>query len=223
MVVKRGVNDAGVVRHGPALPRHGPHRCASSSTWTSAHTNGWRLDDVVPGGRDRRARSTRSSRSSRSTPNYRGEVAQRWRYRDGAGRDRRHRLGHASRSAATAPGRASPPTGSSTPASSRARGHDLRALAARRRVGRATSRRAIAGIWARRDRPLLRDPLRADTVDAAQGGDVATSAGRPQRRSARPPMAPASSGATLRSPPRRRSHVGRPHHHVSGVPAWSAR
>ena len=23
-------------------------RCASSSTWTSAHTNGWRLDDVVP-------------------------------------------------------------------------------------------------------------------------------------------------------------------------------
>ena len=31
------------------------------------------------------AASTRSSRSSRSTPNYTGEVAERWRYRDGRG------------------------------------------------------------------------------------------------------------------------------------------
>ena len=49
------------------------------------HTNGWRLDDVVPGGGDRRARSTRRSASSRWSATYRGEVAQRWRYRDGAG------------------------------------------------------------------------------------------------------------------------------------------
>ena len=36
-------------------------------------------------GRDRRARSAPSSRSSRSSPTIAGEVAERWRYRDGGG------------------------------------------------------------------------------------------------------------------------------------------
>ena len=48
-------------------------------------TNGWRMDDVVPARRDRPARSTPRCRSSPSTPNYAGEVAERWRYRDGSG------------------------------------------------------------------------------------------------------------------------------------------
>ena len=49
------------------------------------HTNGWRLDDVVPAARDRRARSTRAFGVEPVDPAYRGEVAQRWRYRDGSG------------------------------------------------------------------------------------------------------------------------------------------
>ena len=49
------------------------------------HTNGWRMDDVVPARGDRRDDRPRICRSSRSTPNYSGEVAQRWRYRDGGG------------------------------------------------------------------------------------------------------------------------------------------
>ena len=40
-------------------------------------------------------RSTPRCRSSRSPPRYRGEVAERWRYRRRQRRDRRHRLGHA--------------------------------------------------------------------------------------------------------------------------------
>ena len=48
-------------------------------------TNGWRMDDVVPAAeivaRDRRA----SSRSIAADANYTGEVAERWRYRDGSG------------------------------------------------------------------------------------------------------------------------------------------
>ena len=48
-------------------------------------TNGWRHGRRRLGEGDRRARSTPSSRSSRSRPNYRGEVAKRWRYTDGSG------------------------------------------------------------------------------------------------------------------------------------------
>ena len=48
-------------------------------------TNGWRLDDVVPAAEIVRRDRRESSRSSRSRPRYRGEVARRWRYRDGAG------------------------------------------------------------------------------------------------------------------------------------------
>ena len=49
------------------------------------HTNGWRMDDVVPAAeiveRDRRAELPLEP----VEPNYRGEVAERWRYRDGGG------------------------------------------------------------------------------------------------------------------------------------------
>ena len=48
------------------------------------HTNGWRLDDVVPAGE---ILSTIDARWPLEPvdASYRGEVAQRWRYRDGAG------------------------------------------------------------------------------------------------------------------------------------------
>ena len=69
---------------GATLPRHAATSCASSSTWTSAHTNGWRMDDVVPAQRDRAAHR-REMPLEPVDPNYRGEVAERWRYRDGSG------------------------------------------------------------------------------------------------------------------------------------------
>ena len=48
-------------------------------------TNGWRMDDVVPARRDRAPDRRASCRSSSVDPNYPGEVAERWRYRDGGG------------------------------------------------------------------------------------------------------------------------------------------
>jgi cyclic pyranopterin phosphate synthase len=48
------------------------------------HTNGWRLDDVVPAAEMARAIDARWPIDP-VEPSYRGEVAQRYRYRDGAG------------------------------------------------------------------------------------------------------------------------------------------
>jgi cyclic pyranopterin phosphate synthase len=48
------------------------------------HTNGWRLDDVVPAG-EILSRIDARWPLEPVDPGYRGEVAQRWRYRDGAG------------------------------------------------------------------------------------------------------------------------------------------
>jgi cyclic pyranopterin phosphate synthase len=48
------------------------------------HTNGWRLDDVVPAGEIVRALDEAFGVEP-VDPSYRGEVAQRWRYRDGSG------------------------------------------------------------------------------------------------------------------------------------------
>jgi cyclic pyranopterin phosphate synthase len=48
------------------------------------HTNGWRMDDVVPAGAIL-ARLQQRWRLEPLDPNYPGEVARRWRYGDGAG------------------------------------------------------------------------------------------------------------------------------------------
>jgi cyclic pyranopterin phosphate synthase len=48
------------------------------------HTNGWRLDDVVPA-REILAQLDGAFGIEPVEPTYRGEVAQRWRYRDGRG------------------------------------------------------------------------------------------------------------------------------------------
>ena len=94
-VVKRGVNDDGPRRPGTTTFAAPAHVIRFIEFMDVGATNGWRLDDVVPAAEivehDRRT----SSRSSRSRPAYRGEVARRWRYRDGAGRDRRDRVRHA--------------------------------------------------------------------------------------------------------------------------------
>ena len=49
------------------------------------HTNGWRMDDVVPSAEVIRHHRPRSARSQPIDPNYPGEVAARWRYLDGGG------------------------------------------------------------------------------------------------------------------------------------------
>ena len=48
------------------------------------HTNGWRMDDVVTA-KQIVAMIDAEAPLEQADPNYRGEVAQRWRYRDGSG------------------------------------------------------------------------------------------------------------------------------------------
>ena len=49
------------------------------------HTNGWRMDDVVTRARDRRDDQRRNAARAGRRRTTRGEVAERWRYRDGGG------------------------------------------------------------------------------------------------------------------------------------------
>ena len=83
-VVKRGLNDHGIVD----LARHfrgTGHPLRFIEYMDVGHTNGWRIDDVVPAAeivaRDRPRAPARAGRAAA----YRGEVARRWRYRDGGG------------------------------------------------------------------------------------------------------------------------------------------
>ena len=84
MVVKRGVNEHAIVDLARRFRGTG-HIVRFIEYMDVGATNGWRMDDVVPAaeiaGAHRRARS----RIEPVDPNYAGEVAERWRYRDGAG------------------------------------------------------------------------------------------------------------------------------------------
>jgi cyclic pyranopterin phosphate synthase len=82
-VVKRGVNDAGVVD----MARHfrgSGHALRFIEYMDVGTTNGWRLDDVVPAA-EIVERIDAVFPLEPVAAAYRGEVAQRWRYRDGAG------------------------------------------------------------------------------------------------------------------------------------------
>jgi len=82
-VVKRGVNDDGIVE----LARHfrgSPHTLRYIEFMDVGTTNGWRLDDVVPAA-EIVERIDAVFPLEPVDAAYRGEVAQRWRYRDGAG------------------------------------------------------------------------------------------------------------------------------------------
>ncbi len=102
-VVKRGVNDHGLVdlarfaRANGLIVRFIEYMDVGT-------TNGWRLDDVVPAAEVIR-RIDAELPLEPAEPNYRGEVACRWRFRDGRGE-----IG------VIALGRACRPTASSTPA-----------------------------------------------------------------------------------------------------------
>src|SRR5205807_6778162 len=82
-VIKRGVNDDQIVPLAAFFRERG-HTLRFIEYMDVGHTNGWRLDDVVP------ARAIVGQLDSAFgveplDPEYRGEVAQRWRYRDGSG------------------------------------------------------------------------------------------------------------------------------------------
>jgi cyclic pyranopterin phosphate synthase len=83
MVVKRGVNEDGIVQMAERWRGSG-HIIRFIEYMDVGSTNGWRMDEVVPS-------AEVVERISRRWPlqpidaNYPGEVAERWRYADGAG------------------------------------------------------------------------------------------------------------------------------------------
>ncbi len=83
MVVKRGVNDHGIVPMARFFRGTG-HIVRFIEYMDVGNTNQWRLDDVVPA-REIIERINAEFPLRPADPGYRGEVAQRWRYLDGAG------------------------------------------------------------------------------------------------------------------------------------------
>jgi GTP 3',8-cyclase len=82
-VVKRGANDDGIVALAGQF-RGTPHTLRFIEYMDVGNTNGWRIDDVISGAEIRELIS-REWPLVPVDPNYFGEVAQRWRYADGAG------------------------------------------------------------------------------------------------------------------------------------------
>ena len=82
-VVKRGVNDHTIVDLARFIRERG-HILRYIEYMDVGASNGWRLDDVVPGA-EVIAMINRELPLEPLEPNYRGEVAKRWRYRDGSG------------------------------------------------------------------------------------------------------------------------------------------
>jgi GTP 3',8-cyclase len=83
VVVKRGLNEDGIL----PMARHfrGTGVVLRFIEFMDVgHTNGWRLDDVVPAAEIVAAIDAELPLEA-AEPNYRGEVARRWRYRDGSG------------------------------------------------------------------------------------------------------------------------------------------
>jgi len=83
MVVKRGVNEHTILDMAQHFKGSG-HIVRFIEFMDVGATNGWRMDDVVPSAEVVRRISERFPLEP-ADPNYRGEVAERWRYRDGSG------------------------------------------------------------------------------------------------------------------------------------------
>jgi cyclic pyranopterin phosphate synthase len=82
-VIKRGVNDDQVVPLAAFFRERG-HTLRFIEYMDVGNTNGWRLDDVVPA-KEIVARLDDAFGVEPAEALYRGEVAQRWRYKDGKG------------------------------------------------------------------------------------------------------------------------------------------
>ena len=83
MVVKRGENEKGVLAMARRFRGTG-HILRFIEYMDVGHTNGWRMDDVVTA-RDIINMIDAEMPLEPVDPNYTGEVAERWRYRDGSG------------------------------------------------------------------------------------------------------------------------------------------
>lgn len=83
MVVKRGLNDSSILPMARYFRGSG-HILRYIEYMDVGTTNGWRLDDVVPAAEIAETIDTELPIEPAS-PNYPGEVASRWRYRDGGG------------------------------------------------------------------------------------------------------------------------------------------
>ncbi len=83
MVVKRGVNEHSIVPMARFFKQQG-HILRFIEFMDVGHTNGWRMDDVVSA-REIIAMISQEMPLEPADPNYTGEVAERWRYKDGGG------------------------------------------------------------------------------------------------------------------------------------------
>jgi cyclic pyranopterin phosphate synthase len=83
MVVKRGTNEASIVPMARHFKDTG-HIVRYIEYMDVGATNGWRMDDVVSAAEIVRTIDAALPLES-ADPNYSGEVAERWRYRDGSG------------------------------------------------------------------------------------------------------------------------------------------
>jgi cyclic pyranopterin phosphate synthase len=147
MVVKRGINDDQII----PMARHfrgTGHRLRFIEYMDVGNSNGWRLDDVVTA--DEIVETVaREFALEVLAPTYRGEVATRWRYLDGAGEIgviasvSRPFCGDCTRARLSADGQLYTCLFAS-------RGHDLRALL-RDGASNDAVRDAISNVWAARD------------------------------------------------------------------------
>ncbi len=83
MVVKRGENENGIVAMARSFRGTG-HILRFIEYMDVGHTNGWRMDDVITA-REILGMIDAEMPLDPIDPNYPGEVAERWRYRDGGG------------------------------------------------------------------------------------------------------------------------------------------
>src|SRR5574339_1293521 len=83
MVVKRGLNDSSILPMARFFREKG-YFLRFIEYMDVGHTNGWRMDDVVPAAEIIQTISAEMPLEP-IDPNYHGEVAERWRYKDGSG------------------------------------------------------------------------------------------------------------------------------------------
>lgn len=83
MVVKRGLNESSILPMARFFRQKG-YILRFIEYMDVGHSNGWRLDDVVPAAEIVRMINAELPLEP-DDPNYKGEVAERWRYKDGSG------------------------------------------------------------------------------------------------------------------------------------------
>ena len=83
MVVKRGVNESSILPMARFFRERG-YILRFIEYMDVGHSNGWRMDDVVPSAEIIKIISAEMPLEP-ADANYRGEVAERWRYKDGSG------------------------------------------------------------------------------------------------------------------------------------------